>query len=138
MQEKYVRFVGDALPSGVYRRTPEQYASRRGRKRPDNIRHAGNTYGAGHIPTNKRPFGSLYIDQAGYVHIKIDDRSHWPYQHRVVYEKVHEVALSSEEEIHHRDGDKTNNQIDNLMYCATHEEHLQQHVRERDEAGRFA
>lgn len=47
--------------------------------------------------------------------------------HRVVMENHIGRLLRQPEEIHHIDGDKTNNHISNLTLCANHAEHMRLH-----------
>lgn len=51
--------------------------------------------------------------------------------YRQIYESHHQVKLSADLEIHHKDGDYTNNQIDNLQ-AVTVFEHLEIHKRQGD------
>lgn len=49
--------------------------------------------------------------------------------HRLVYEKHHGVSLTSKDIIHHIDGNKLNNNIDNLL-LTNRSEHLKMHWKE--------
>lgn len=52
----------------------------------------------------------------------------WVFEHRLVMEKYKGRYLLKEEVVHHIDGNKENNIIDNLMLFATHGEHVKYHL----------
>lgn len=56
-------------------------------------------------------------------HSRADKRGYVREHLLIMEEKIGRPVLRSES-IHHIDGDKTNNQIDNLMLFKTHKEHL--------------
>lgn len=49
------------------------------------------------------------------------------YEHRVIYEKHYNVTLTSEDIIHHRDGDRSNNDINNLFRFYSTSDHMKYH-----------
>lgn len=51
--------------------------------------------------------------------------------YRRIYEKYHDVILSSDIDIHHIDGNRKNNDIDNLL-AVTREEHIKIHLEQGD------
>ena len=59
------------------------------------------------------------------------------YQHRIVMEKHLGRSLSTDEHIHHIDGDRVNNEIGNLL-LTTNSEHRKLHIREHAAARRLA
>jgi hypothetical protein len=70
------------------------------------------------------------IDKNGYVLIYKPNHKYstpkkggWILEHRVVFEDFHKRNLARGECIHHKDGDKTNNKIRNLMLFKSHREH---------------
>lgn len=66
-------------------------------------------------PWNKGKRNTIKIRQtSGYVRVFAPDRS-WKYEHRLVVEKDLGRVLRSDEVIHHMDGDKANNSLDNLL-----------------------
>ena len=58
--------------------------------------------------------GGRRIDDKGYVRISIGNRK-WVYEHRMVVAKDIGRELEKQEQIHHLDGDKTKNNISNLV-----------------------
>jgi ssDNA-binding Zn-finger/Zn-ribbon topoisomerase 1 len=81
------------------------------------------------------------IDKGGY---KLIHKPNYPssrvngyiLEHRYVYEKHIKRLLKNNEIVHHIDGNKLNNNIENLELClnSTHTKH---HPKERDRLGRF-
>lgn len=65
--------------------------------------------------------GAEHVDAPGYVRIKLSDtgpaKSRWMYKHRYVMQKALGRKLLKGEIVHHRDGDKQNNDIRNLALC---------------------
>ena len=66
----------------------------------------------------RRPFGSVRVNTDGYCDIKVDERR-WMKQHRYVMEQYLGRALLPGEEVHHRNGDRTDNRIENLELWST-------------------
>lgn len=64
------------------------------------------------------PIGTTKLDQSGYVLVKTDKRTdrrrRWDMQHRVVMEQVLGRTLLRTETVHHKDGNKANNDPSNL------------------------
>ncbi len=58
------------------------------------------------------PDGSKYIDGSGYVHIKVNGR--WLMEHRQVMEKKLGRPLQPWERVHHKNGERAQNQPENL------------------------
>lgn len=59
-------------------------------------------------------------------------------EHRLVVETSLGRHLHPKEVVHHIDGDKTNNKLENLKLVSTHREHLDYHAQNRDPfTGRF-
>jgi hypothetical protein len=54
-------------------------------------------------------------------------------EHRLVWEKHNHRILTPEEKIHHIDGTRTNNKIENLMYFPTESDHQRYHAKLRRE-----
>ena len=65
------------------------------------------------------------VDESGYLHMK------GIRLHRIVWE-IHNGPIPKGFDIHHKDGDKLNNAINNLG-CLSHSEHLSIHMKENSE-----
>jgi uncharacterized protein YajQ (UPF0234 family) len=63
------------------------------------------------------PLGTTYIDNSGYVQIKVTHNHKYNYRqlHRVLMEKLIGRPLDVNEIVHHSDGNKLNNDIANLL-----------------------
>ena len=66
-----------------------------------------------------KPIGSKYVSKRGDVIVKIGENT-WEREHIVVWEKVH-GKLKDGEKIIHLDGNRLNNDIDNLAIITNHE-----------------
>lgn len=66
-----------------------------------------------------------YISVQGYL-IDCTDRKNKKEIHRQIYEQYHNVKLTKHDIIHHIDGNKLNNNPDNLV-CMTRAEHVRLH-----------
>lgn len=75
---------------------------------------------------NWQPSGTKHVYGDGYVRIKASGhpRGDWPLEHIIVMEQYLGRYLEPGEEIHHINGDKADNQIENLELFASHSEHL--------------
>jgi hypothetical protein len=71
-----------------------------------------------------RPLGSKRVTKHGYVEVKVAEPDVWRYEHRVAAEAPSNLV------VHHRDGDKTNNDPANLQLM-TAVDHLAFHNRQR-------
>jgi hypothetical protein len=77
--------------------------------------------------------GGRYIDAHGYVMIHCPKENatckwdHYRKEHTVIMEKYLGRELNKNEIVHHIDGDKTNNKLDNLILCSN-SEHRDMHV----------
>lgn len=90
--------------------------------------------------------GGRKLDSTGYVLVK-DPKSTrsdgYIMEHRLLIEKHLGRELKQDEQVHHIDGDKTNNAIDNLSIM-NKSDHMRLHAleknewRNRDEQGRYA
>ena len=72
-----------------------------------------------------REWNYTYVSVQGYL-IDCTDRNNKIEVHRKIYEKYHNVKLTSNDIIHHIDGNKLNNDINNLV-CLTRAEHVRLH-----------
>jgi len=79
--------------------------------------------------------GSTYINKSGYIeeyvgrHTYEHRRGGYYLQHRKVVEESLGRLLTNEEKVHHIDGDKQNNTIDNLYVCSSMSHHKSIHQR---------
>jgi hypothetical protein len=60
----------------------------------------------------KKGNGEGYLDSHGYVYLNIDGKNYM--QHRVIYEQHIGRKLLSTENIHHKNGNRSDNRIENL------------------------
>lgn len=93
------------------------------------------------VPHNKgniqypKDLGNFYINTNGYVEVWIGKHTKprmaggYYKEHRLMCEISLGRPLSKEEIVHHVDGDKTNNSIDNLHVCKNDKEHRNIHSR---------
>ena len=72
-----------------------------------------------------REWDYKYISVQGYL-IDCTDRKNKKEIHRQVYEQYHNIKLTKHDIIHHIDGNKLNNNPDNLV-CITRAEHVRLH-----------
>lgn len=68
-----------------------------------------------------------------YITISVDGSTKSVAEHRFVAEKMLGRKLKAEEVVHHKDGDKTNNDECNLMVFATNSDHLCFHASKKVE-----
>ena len=64
------------------------------------------------------PIGHRYITKDGYAKVKIGG-GHYIFEHRHVYENLLGRKLHQTEKVHHRNGDRQDNRIQNLELCST-------------------
>ena len=69
--------------------------------------------------------GGRYIDSAGYVAVRIDVNK-YQREHRVVFERHLGRPLKSCEIVHHKNGNKQDNRIENLL-LTNHSDHTKLH-----------
>ena len=63
-----------------------------------------------------QPMGTKKTDANGYIWILMNPKKRmWKLEHRLVFEKHLKRDLFGEEIIHHRNGDKTDNRLENLQ-----------------------
>ncbi len=77
---------------------------------------------------------TMKVGKRGYLLIYIPQQG-WKYYHHYVWEK-HNGAIPEGYHIHHIDGNKLNNKIENLEIM-TESKHHKHHIPKRDESGRF-
>lgn len=71
--------------------------------------------------------GGKSITSHGYVVVRQENK--YRYEHRVLMEKEIGRRLASKEEVHHKNGDKLDNRLENLMLCKDGLEHRVNHRR---------
>ena len=73
----------------------------------------------------RSPEGTRTPARDGYVRIKIGDQ--WLYEHRYVMEKSLGRPLTSTEIVHHKNHQRSDNRIENLILCRGLREHLEKY-----------
>ena len=86
-------------------------------------------HGAVEIDNPRRPRGSGTINKQGYIAIGVGGK--FTYEHIVKAEKALGKPLPKGTEVHHVDGNPSNNENTNLVICPTHEYHFLLDVRLR-------
>ena len=69
----------------------------------------------GNIPVNHREVGSERMNVDGYIEIKVAEPNKWALKHRIMYEKYHNVKLTSNDAIVFLDQNHRNFSEDNLF-----------------------
>lgn len=78
-------------------------------------------------PLNERPNGGRVKQGEGYIMIFDTRRRKYILEHRLIMEQHIGRDLYPEEDVHHINGDKTNNSIDNLMLFPSRSAHIKFH-----------
>lgn len=121
-QREIAEYLGVSLPTVERALRQLRVRSKRGRGAP--------------LERNYFWRGGQRTDRDRYVMVKVPDHPHatkdgYVRQHRLVMEKVLGRYLLPTEEVHHKDGDPTNNDPSNLLVFASHADHLRYEWRER-------
>ena len=76
----------------------------------------------------RKPLGSTCISKCGYVLVKvIEGKGPWRAEHLLVMEKEIGRRLKKQEVVHHINGDRTDNRIENLYLCKNRSHHNDVH-----------
>ena len=95
-----------------------------------------NAYSWGTREENPRWKGGVLLNHSGYIlrsmktHPNCDIRG-YVFEHRLIMEKHLGRTLKESEVVHHINGDKTDNNIENLMLFSSHSEHMRHESFER-------
>lgn len=92
--------------------------------------HTSRWYRTGRLDTIKAPYGDGTVDSNGYRKITVNGKQ--VREHRYVVEQLLGRPLEPYELIHHIDGNKQNNNLDNLQVCSQ-SEHMKIHATFRNE-----
>jgi len=68
-----------------------------------------------------------YVNSDGYYLTYNKEKNRLTSSHRIIYEQYYGIKLKSNQYIHHIDGNKKNNKIDNLLLCNGCKEHTSIH-----------
>lgn len=77
--------------------------------------------------------GGRIITFEGYIHVLVPGERRYRLEHRVVMERYLGRKLKKEEQVHHKNRDKTDNRIENLQILNIRE-HARMHAIEKVEA----
>ena len=80
-------------------------------------------------PTPAKPELQVHTATGGYKFITKNGKT--TYLHVMAMEHFIGRTLAAGEEVHHKNGDPSDNDIDNLVLCRDHEEHMILHQRQR-------
>ena len=84
--------------------------------------------------TTGGPGGNEYVGHNGYVYVHVGPRK-WMLKHRMVMESHLERPLKRNENVHHKNHDKTDNRIENLKVFGSNGAHVKHHHDEWKRAG---
>lgn len=77
-------------------------------------------YKKGNIPYSMKPIGAERINSYGYIQVKIALPNKWKLKHRIIWEEKY-GEIPKGHDIHFRDGDRKNTNIDNLELVSKRE-----------------
>ncbi len=86
------------------------------------------------IPSGYREYPYRVVDERGYFILYSEDFCKWISEHRYVLSLHLGRKLESTEIVHHKDHDKLNNKIDNLLIMSRHD-HSSYHGKRKDIMG---
>lgn len=120
------KFCGKKFYVPKYRLKTAKYCSQNCtlRDNPPNQKTIKRNYGKNH----PRWKGGKTIHSAGYILLNIGYKKF--FEHRKIMEKFLGRRLERKEHVHHRNGDKTDNRIENLMLFEDAKAHAEWHVKQ--------
>lgn len=129
----------------VCRKQVECYISPSRQKRERTMQFCSRTCKGKHQTAENHPrWKGKWSDRDGYVYVKAPEhpaanKDGCVFEHRLVVEGDIGRYLMQEEVVHHKNGDPSDNRIENLQLFASHAEHKRAHEgdRLRDEQGRY-
>ena len=91
-----------------------------------------NQFKKGNKPKNYRPIGSERITKAGYIEVKVADPNKWETKNKIIYKQYY-GDIPKGHKVIYADGNKLNNDINNLILVSNSEELIMNRYKLRTE-----